>query len=512
MENAEKNGNVAVPEISFALIYAFLRKNAKKIFWVGGCTFVFAFLVILIVYCFTPRVRSYRGTVSLSLNYKNGHYYYPSGKRFSNEDMISPPVLRKVYRSVGFEEKDVPFEEFVSSFYIAQSSMKKAFLDAQFTARMNVRNINVVQLGKLEEEYREAVATARSSQVVIAMSPKFSVNKALATRIINAVPQAWFDIYSVQEARHYPAPVPVQQIQGLAKDIGQEGQLILLEKCRLYCRQLLGMCSFLNEMLQGRNIMLPSGEMLGDLQNRLNMLERYQINILQMYVLEHPEFYGPFDRVFLESRVKNLDFELQRIKGKYEGVIAAMNALVADGTPRSVAQPLDGKTMAVEGGASAGIAPVTLQLDAGFFSSIAQLIRNDINSDLRRTLSDKTIAYRDEWADQEAEYKRYLEILDAVNGKRPSRSQVNIEKTKFYGLVREMLGELFTLSNKVKDFREMVLRDAHTSRQFSTMDSAVGVSSVPLFPVSRIALGILAVWVLLNAGYVFFLFQFRRED
>ena len=500
-----------IQEISFAQIYAFLRKNAKKMLWVGGFSLVVVFFVIIAVYCFTPRVRSYQAVVSLSLTNKNGQFFYPSGKQFSSADMISPPVLRKVYSSIGLE-KQVPFEDFVGSFYIAQANMKKAFLDAQFQARMNVRNINVVQLSKLEQEYQEAVTAMRSSQVIIAMSPKFPVNNALAARILNAIPQAWFDIYSVQEAARYPAPVPVQQIQILAQGMGKDGQLILLEKSRLYCRQLSRMCEFMNGMLQGRNIVLPSGEVLGDLRSRLQLLERYQINVLLMYVLEHPEFYGAFDRIFLESRVKNVEFELRRVMGKYEGVIAAMEALIADGAPRSVAQPLDGKSKSVEGGASAGIAPVTLQLDAGFFASIAQLIRNDINNDMRRTLAEKTMTYRDDWAELEAERIRYQDILDAVDGKKVSKSQSSINKDKFYAMLREMIGELFTLCNKVKDFRDLILKEEFTSRQFCSMDSEIRASAAPLYPVKRITLGLLAVWVLMNLGYVFFLFQFRRED
>lgn len=511
MEIPEKNNNADNGEINFFVIWNFLQKNLKKIVFVGAFTLAIVLTLIVAVYCFVPREKGYQIFLSLTLPYKNGSFCYPSGKKFSNADMISRPVLRKVYKDIGLE-KNVSFEKFVKSFYMAQSSMKRAFLDARFQARMNVRNVNMVQLGQLEREYREAISAAKSSLAIISMNPTFPVNDALATRILNAIPQAWFDIYSVQEAALYPTPVPEQQIQALAKEIGQEGQLILLEKSRLYCRQLQGMCSFLNNMLQGRNIALPSGEMLGDIQNRLAMVERYQINVLQMYVLEHPEFYGPFDRVFLESRVKNVEFDLERMKGKYEGVIAAMNALVSDGTPQRTAQPLDSKSVAPEGGAAAGIAPVTLQLDAGFFSAIAQLIRNDINSDLRRTLADKTMVYRDDWAELEAEFRRYQEILDIVNGKKPVRSQVNVGKDRFYAMVREMIAEMYTLCGKIKQFRELVLREEHTSRQFCTQDAEVRAYSAPLFPIAKIALGLLAVWAFLNCVYLFLLFQFRKGN
>ena len=514
METPVKDNKMDVAEISFAEIFAFFRKNAKKLAFFAAGSLILAVLLILIVYCFTPRVRSYQKTISLNLAYKDGAFCYPSRKKFSSADLISRPVLRKVYNEIGLG-KQVPFEDFVRSFFIAQTSMKKAFLDAQFKAKMNVRNINMVQLQQLERDYREALAAVKSSQVIIAMEPDFACNSVLAARILNAIPTAWFDIYSVQEAAHYPTPVPAQQIQGLARSIGQEGQLILLEKCRLYCRQMQQLCSFLNEMLQGRNIMLPTGESLGDLQTRLDMLARHQINVLQLYVLEHPEYYGVFDRVFLESRVKNMEFEHLRMQGRYDGVLAAMNTLIADGTGQNAGNApasIQDKRFGGSAASASNAAPVTLQLDAGFFSSIAQLIRNDINSDIRRSLAEKIMSYREELADLEAELKRYQDILDIVNGKKNSKSQGAISKDKFYGLVREMIADLFVLCNKVQQFRTLLLQEEHTSRQFCTQDSEVRAASSAMIPISRVALGILAVWALANCGFVFFQFQARKKD
>ena len=123
-------------ELSFAEIYGFLRKNAKKILWMAAFSFAIVFFVIIAVYCFVPRERGYQTSISLTLPFNKGHYSYPSGKRFSNADLISRPVLRKVYNDLGLE-KQVSFEDFSKSFFIAQTSMKKALLDAQFKAKMN---------------------------------------------------------------------------------------------------------------------------------------------------------------------------------------------------------------------------------------------------------------------------------------------------------------------------------------------------------------------------------------
>lgn len=506
METPEKNNMMDIAEISFAEIFAFFRKNVKQLAFFAAGTLILAVLLILAVYCFTPRVQSYQKTISLNLATKDEALCYPSEKEFSSADLISRPVLRKVYNGIGLE-KQVSFEDFVSSFFIAETNMKKAFLDARFKAKMSARNITIVQIQQLEREYKEALAAVKSNQVTIAMAPQFSCNSVLAARILNAIPAAWFDIYSVQEAALYPAAVPLQQIQGLSKAVGQDGLLILMEKTRMYARQMHQLCSFLNEMLQGRNMMLPSGETLGDLQAALTLVVHYQINMLQQYVLDHPELYGPFDRVFLESRAKDAEFDLMLQEKKCAGVIAAINTLVSDSVPQNA-----GNGKVVQDAGKAGTAPMTLQLDTGSLASIERLIRKDINGVLRKDLAQKTMEYQDELAEASAEHKRYQDILDAVNGQKKKQSQVVLSTEKFYVSVREMLADLLVQCKKLDQFRKMILQDEHTSRQFCSVAPEVLFSSAPMFPIPRIALGILAVWALVNGGFIFFQFQARKKD
>ena len=511
MDEQKMTNSAYSPEISMDEIMAFGRKNGKRIGIIAACTLVFTLLLVLVVYCFMPRERGYQHSISLTLPSAGNSFCYPNEKKFSAADVISRPVLRKVYADLNLKDK-VTFEKFAGSIYIAKTDMKRAILDAKFRARMNARNINVVQLGQLEQEYREAVEALKTSQVIICMSPEFSVDKVLAARILNAIPEAWFDIYSVQEAKLYPSSVPVKQVQDLARMIGQDSQLILLEKSRQYCRQLMNLCEFLDEMLQDRNIMLPNGESLGDLQDSLIMLERYQINMLQTYILEHPELHVGLDRVFLESLMKDVENDLTKMKGKYDGVVAALDVLVADGVRRKSASVAEQKIVSADSAKQVGTSPVAFQLDAGFFDSIAQLIRKDINSSMRRVLADKTVQYREKLAELEAEYARYQKIFDVMNGKKGVRTQSSISKDKYYAMVREMISELFVACGKVKQIRDMILVEENSSRQFCTQGGTVRAFSSPVLPMARVALGLIAVWLLGNAGYIFFLFLGRKKN
>lgn len=479
-------------------VFAFLRSNRKHFLAVSGGSLVIALLVGAAIFCFCPRTSIYSGNVNILLEKNKDQYLYPSAKPFSSADLLSRPVLKKVYEDCALQ-KTVSFGDFQKSFFIAQSNSKLASLDAQYREKLNRKNITLVEIAKLERMYREEAERLQSSQLTIAMVAKFPVGRQQAARIVNAIPQAWYEIYSKLEAQRYPQMDAVSQMQELQKLVGKESQLILLEKSRQFCLSLIKMCDFLNNMLQGKNISLPTGEFLGDIRDRLVSLDRYQISVLRQYVLTHPQYQGAFDRIFLDSSLQNIEFELFLQKTKYEGVLNAINVLNA---------PLQSRAAGTNT-ASGETPQMTLQLDNNVFSSIAELIRKDQTNVLRREYAEQAMISKDACAELEAEKMRCQQLIKLLGKK--TADDASVKPEIFYGQMRNMFNDLFALGNKMTQFRDKIVNEFVSSRQFCAVDKDVRLISEPSFPIFRICVGVFVLWLLLNFTWIFVKFCTRQK-
>lgn len=481
-------------------ILTFFRQKKRPILRVALVSLVFTVLLLAVLFLLCPRVQVYSNTITILLEQRDQKTLYPSGRAFSSADLLSRPVLWKVYEDCNLKDQ-VKFEKFQQSFFISQNDSEIAKVDAQFQAKLNKKNITVVEVEQLEREYREAISRAQTARLTISMIPTFPVGRQQATRILTAIPQAWYEIYSKIEAQQYPQMETTSRMQELSKMVGKDGQLILLEKSRQFCRQLMSMCDLLNKMLMGKNVTLPTGEFLGDIRARLVSVDRYQISVLQQYVLMHPEYQGVFDRIFLESCLQNVELDLVRVKAKYEGAVESLNLITAN------------RYAGTAGAARATGSPLTLQLDNGFFNSIAELIRNDATNDLRKVYAEKTMEYKDQCAELEAEKNRYLQILGVLDRKKTSNmTGTTIKPEQFYTHVRAMFSELFTLGNKVVQFRDQIVDNYLSSRQFCAVSKDVLRIADPVLPLKRLALGILVLWFTLNLGWIFFKFCTRQKN
>ena len=130
--------------------------------------------------------------------------------------------------------------------------------------------------------------------------------------------------------------------------------------------------------------------------------------------------------------------------------------------------------------------------------------------------SGQYMAWYDEYeqlaAELEAEKNRYLQILGVLDRKKTSNmTGTTIKPEQFYTHVRAMFSELFTLGNKVVQFRDQIVDNYLSSRQFCAVSKDVLRIADPVLPLKRLALGILVLWFTLNLGWIFFKFCTRPK-
>ena len=312
--------------VTLKAVLAFIKLKFGKIALRAGISFGIVALAIILLYALLPRDTTQYRDIVILLPQVDNVPQYPSGKAFSPNDIISPLVLEAVYKSNEMD-KQIPFPKFCALFSIYSSDVKQSKLDAEYRDKMKRKNITVVELQELERNYRNELQKVSVSSLRLTMNPPAGFSRTKLTKILTDVPETWYRIYSKLEAKEFPQIETAIHLQNLRKQISQNGYLILLEKTRRYCRQVLNVCSTLDDMLQGQNVSLPSGEYLGDIHKELESIMRYQLDVLRQYILLTPQIQGTFDKIYLHSALQTVEQDLARLNIRYNSALEALNAL-----------------------------------------------------------------------------------------------------------------------------------------------------------------------------------------
>lgn len=82
---------------------------------------------------------------------------YPSGMRFSTDEIVAKPVLLTVYKANKLsEDRYGGFEDFQSSFYVAtKPSAEMEALDSEYSSKLANRALTAVERTRLEEQYND---------------------------------------------------------------------------------------------------------------------------------------------------------------------------------------------------------------------------------------------------------------------------------------------------------------------------------------------------------------------
>lgn len=487
-----ENGNSG-EDISLKDIISFIKLRFLRIFLRVLVSLIAVLVVIVLFYAYSPRSSSYKRNIVLLLQKPENLASYPSGKPFSSSDLISPLVLQEVYNNNNLKER-IGFAKFCSFFAITDGDVRRDELDAEYRQKMTQKNISVVDLQNLERQYKQKLQTLSTDTLCITMSPQIGFSMTEAAKILNEIPETWFKIYSKLEAGQFPQIEANFLKQELSRQAGQPGYLILLEKTRVYCRQLESMCIRLGDMLQGKNVSLASGEFLGDVLNQLRSIDKYQISVFRQYVLLNPTYQGTLDKIFIYSNLQNIEQELIRVNTKYDSAVASIDILQA----KTAASP-NGMGSNGKPGNESGI---TLQLDNSFFNQFADMVRNDVNNTLRAASARKALELGEERANLEADKIYFQQLLNSIAAAKQVTGSGALNPEQFGALLKSMYADLFAVSEKVIQFRDKIVQDYLTSREFYVPIGNVQYRSESRFSISRFCIGMAALWILFNLIFV----------
>lgn len=474
---------------NFQVFFAFLKKYKWRLALFAFLSLAVLGLVGVLLYFRLPG-RSYIAQevkILLPKQGKDDELVYPNGKRFSRLDIISPPVLEEVY--INDKLRDIiSFDDFQKKLSVINFSYRRTLLDAELASKLEKRNLNIADIGRIEDEYRVALAALdRSTYRIILDNSNIPPN--LSAKILNDVMLNWFRIYSALESDKLPSINIASELEKVATEDITQSRMIALDRLRYHLVQLDGMIGRLYVLQNKRRVTLPSGEFLEDITSALEYITTYQFALLRQMISMNPSLRSELDQVYLQSRLSAEQLKLESLKSQRKMLF---DSLTLGDNKNNVELSKSGQMES------------TLVVDSGFLAQLSAIFARDASNNLRKQLAEQNMVLANSIAKQETVVAFYQGILNKLNEVPTAVSGAG--QVQFDQLLRESVKNVVDLSKKLNEFKELLVNDYYSSLNFYAPVGDSILINDPLIPPRKLAMGLLVVWLLLNAIYGGFLF------
>jgi len=203
---------------------------------------------------------------------------YPSGARFSTEDIIAPAALSDVHTQNDLA-RFVPFEQFQHAFHVApKPSPGLVALDALYAGKLANRKLTAVELKHLEREYqakRDALLHTVSYELTMDLSPHLApLPDDLHEKVLRDVLKTWA-VQAVKLKGALTYQLRVMTPRALPPTVLDAPPLVAADTLRLKTRLILDTVDALAE-LPGARTFRPADDKLtlDETRSNLNDLAR----------------------------------------------------------------------------------------------------------------------------------------------------------------------------------------------------------------------------------------------
>lgn len=500
----DQQTNPVNDEITLSDILLFIKRYFVKILVRGILSVVVILAVAVLVWLIMPYTRHYYFEVEnmLKKDTQSKMYVYPNNRAFNSQDIISPIVTRVTYDKMKLQDK-VPYDKFSTLFYINNSSIKLALLDAEYDAKLSKKNLNAVNISLLEKEYNQKKESLANNIFSINMKSHSALSNAECIQALTMLPEIWYTIYSRTEAA---TDIPKVELATWSKDFEQslasgEGSMILLEKARIYCEQLYKTCKSLRNMQDGKNVALPTGEFLEDVERQLQHIYKFQISIYSRYVAMSPKLFTQYDNIFMQHNLKNILRKSKEIEENIDHTVQALNILQANNK---------GKMPVATSGNTNNNSTTSFEFSASVLSQITDLVRNDVTNKLRQDIAEKLLRLGTDKADLLAEHDY---INDLVNLQKNKTQSTDIyTAAQFNNKLKLMQKDIIDTAKKIQQFRSKITEEYFSSRLFyKPASNHVKVRKSYAIPPFKLLCGLLALCAIYNVIMICLDFKFKYQ-
>jgi hypothetical protein len=442
---------------------------------------------------------------------------YPNGTKFSVEDLLSEPVLRRVWVENDLQRYG-KFEKFRSTLFVTSSNRALEMLEAEYRSRLADTKLPPVDRQRIEREFREKAAALRTSTFALTISRQErlrEMDRALLEKVLRSVLGAWAeDAAKTRGALKYDIPTYSKAI--LQKELlDSEDYLIAVDMLRTKVNRVIKSVDDLLEVPGIQVIRLPeTGVSLPEVRVRLEDLNNFRIAPAVGLIRSTGLSKSPASTLlYVENRLFEVNLEQTLAADRERKMKESFEVYL--GTERRPAQKSGPGAETLPGmGREAGTTAVIPQFGETFIDRIMELANRNSDVTFRQDLTERMIKAGLEQVSAAKEAAYYRELQAAFRGGMRSSGDSAARTAAAQEVERRFTTAATELEKNLDDIQalyglvsERNLRPA--SALFST-ESPMKLVSTSAFSVTRFAaLAVLFVVFVTCAVAAWALFRVR---
>ena len=346
---------------------------------------------------------------------------YPNGMKFSTSDILSMPVMNKVYEEDNLQQY-MEFPDFKASLAVIQTNDFLEFLEYEYAARLSDKKLNVDERRRIETEFLEKKKSALipvytlmwdfGSDGAIDSIPADQVAKTL-----NDILRAWAEYADrVKGASQYQISLVSSNILS-KEDVEDQDYYIAMDMLRLGIKRIMDDINKLEEVPGAKTLKIGKNRIsLSDLKYRMADAENFKLNPLVGLIRQTGV---TKDKDIAIGYLKNRIFELNRQNEAATDSINVYEKSLNEYMQKSVTivpavgadSPL---TSSLKPGALGNVPAMIPQFGSSFLTSLIEMAQESSDAKFRQDITEKVIEEGLERVNVEGELKYYKRLLEQM--------------------------------------------------------------------------------------------------
>lgn len=427
---------------------------------------------------------------------------YPNGTRFSVEDLLSEPIIRRVYDENGLQ-KYTKFERFRAAVFITSSNRALELLEMEYRVRLADSKLQPIDRQRIEREFREKAGALKTStfHLTLIRSERLrEMDASLMEKVLRGILNGWADdAAKTRGVLKYDLPT-YSRAMIRKEEMQAQDYLIGIDMIRTKVNHVASGVDDLLKVPGIQLIRLPgSGMSLPEIRLRLEDINKYRVGaalglIRQTGVSKDP---SPMRR-YIADRLFDVSLDLTLAQERERKLREAFDTYVGAETRGATLGKGTGAEGSAGAGRESGTAAVIPQLGESFIDRLMQLTSRNTDVGFRQELTERIIAAGTKQVDAAKEVAFYKDLLSAFGAAaRPDKGNsgyANAVKQIESGLA-SAAEELGKALDDIQAIYELIsARNLRPASFLYTVEVPVVIDSTSAFSFSRyLALGVLFV-------------------
>jgi len=437
---------------------------------------------------------------------------YPNKTKFNIADIISAPVLTRVWRDDRLSDY-VPFGDFSRSVFVLESNPQYEQLAAEYQSRLADPKLSPVDRERLQKDFESKAESIAKNEYTINLdrtSSTRSIPEPLARKVLLDTLNAWAD-FAVNQQHVIAYEVSVLSPEILTPSTIEQNDLIAaIEVLSAKTNRLIINVQRIEKLPGATLARTPEDHVsLEEVRIRLDEIVRFQLDPLVAAVLNSPEL--PINRAttiqFLESQLAYDQRQLEAAQRLADSIRDAIAIYEQQPSTEPAATNVAPKTP----DQSKGNEAVMPQLTDTFLDRLVMMTGRAADAQYRqrvveeyREASAKTIPLKQAVAYDTA-------VLDEL--RKPGRGSANLNPATARTQIEQTRSELARLTNKMNELFQIVSRNMTPSTQLFAVSGAASTRTVRSVTARGLALyGLLVLLIAFPLIVIFCLLHNRVHE